>query len=72
MRRFIAELCHNNRWVIFLFAFVGVCFISNGLRVDKTISVGLYGTFYKKVAVVLRCVYLPWKVLRVEWHKTFL
>lgn len=45
MRRFNTELCHNIRWVIFSFAFVGVCFIQNGLRVDKTISVRLYGAF---------------------------
>ena len=44
MRRFNAELCHNIRWVFLYFGFVAVCLIRNGLRVDKTISVRLYGT----------------------------
>ena len=32
MRRSGTEPCNNIRWVIFCFAFVAVCFISNGLR----------------------------------------
>ena len=43
MPRLYAEPCHNILWVIFCFAFVGVCFVRNGLRIDKTISVRLYG-----------------------------
>ena len=45
MRRFNTELCHNIRWVFFYFVFVAVCFIQSDLRVDKTISVRLYGAF---------------------------
>ena len=72
MRRFNTELCHNIRWVFFYFAFVAVCFIQNGLRVDKTISVRLYGAFYKMAGAVLHFPDSPWRVPQGEWRKTFL
>ena len=49
MRRFYAKPCHNIRWVFFSFAFVAVCSIRNGLRVDKTISVRLNGNYIVSV-----------------------
>ena len=57
MRRFYAKPCHNIRWVIFLFAFVAVCFIRNGLRLDETISVRFYGVFIRDIVLprALQC-----------------
>lgn len=72
MRRFNAELRHNIRWVFFYFGFVAVCFILNGLRLDKTISVRLYGVLRKTEGLVWHFHGSPLKVPPKEWHKTFL
>lgn len=53
MRRFKVEPYRNVRWVFFHFAFVGVCFNWNSLRVNKPISVRLHGALGSNRLAVL-------------------